>query len=106
MFDLPKMIKQAQKLQEQMGKVQEELEHIEVTAQDNAQKVSITTNCKFEFKSVSIDPDFAKSADAEALNAAVLEAIQNAINLATAETEKKMSVLTSGLNIPGLKLPF
>jgi DNA-binding YbaB/EbfC family protein len=102
MFDLPKMIKQAQKLQEQMGKVQEELGDLEVTGASSDTKVQILSNCKFEFKSVKI----AEGLSGAALEQAVLEALQDVSSKVAQTTEEKMSSLTSGLNIPGLKLPF
>ncbi|MFM7468781.1 MAG: YbaB/EbfC family nucleoid-associated protein [Vampirovibrionales bacterium] len=102
MFDLPKMIKQAQKLQEQMGKVQEELGDLEVTGEGAGGQVTILSNCKFEFKSVKI----AEGLTGTALEQAILDALQDVGNKVAKTTEDKMSALTSGLNIPGLKLPF
>ena len=104
MFNLQQMMKQAQKMQDQMKDVQAEMERTEFTGKAGGGVVSISCNGKYENWRVSIAPD----AD---LDPTMLEDLmQAALNDLSAQVakamESKMSSITAGLNIPGLKLPF
>jgi DNA-binding YbaB/EbfC family protein len=106
MFDMAKMMAQAKKVQDKMGKIQEDLEKLEVTGKSANGLVSVTCNGKFEFQAVTIDPAFLTSSSAEQVQVSVLEALQNATEQIVNQTQEQMASLTAGLNIPGLKLPF
>lgn len=106
MFDMAKMMAQAKKVQDKMGKIQEELEEMEVVGKAANGQVKVICNGKFEFKSVTIAPELLASGDAAMLEDLVLTALKDAHEQIMKLTQEKMSALTAGLNIPGLKLPF
>ena len=102
------MMRQAQKMQEEMKKVQEQLDKTEVTGESASGKVKVITNCRNNVKSITIDPVLIStdSDDIETLQDLVLLAVNDAIGKAEALSSEKMSKVTSGLPIPpGLK-PF
>jgi DNA-binding YbaB/EbfC family protein len=99
------MMQQAQRMQENLKRVQEELGQIEVTGNAGGGMVSITLTCKFETRRVRIDPSVL--ADGEMLEDLVAAAFNDAVNKAQAESEKRMGAVTAGLPLPpGMKLPF
>jgi hypothetical protein len=102
-FDFQKMMKQAQKLQEQMGGIQSELENTMLSGSAAGGAVVIESNARFEFKSVKIAPEALQNpAELEDL---VLQALQNLGQQVAKVAENKMSQMTAGLKIPGLKIP-
>lgn len=104
MFDIQKMMKQAQKMQDEMQSVQQEMANTEFTGSAGSGAVSITCNGKYEFKSVKFgDVD---ASDKEMLEDLVLAALQDLSKKVSETMESKISGVTQGLNIPGLKLPF
>lgn len=102
-FDIQKMMKQAQKMQEQMGSIQAELEAMEVTGVAGGGAVKVTCNGKHEFSKIEISPEAFE--DKDMLEDLILAALKDATNQVSNQAESKMSSLTAGLNIPGLKLP-
>lgn len=96
------MIKQAQKMQENMQKKQEELEALEHTVAVGGGAVEVVINGKKEIQKVTIKPDVVDPEDVEMLEdlvmAAVNEAIRKVEDLHLAEMEK----ITGNLNLPGL----
>jgi len=119
---LGNIMKQAQAMQENLRKAQEELAHIEVNGSAAGGLVTIVMTCRHDVKRVSIDPALLKddaaqgSASAagdrmseaakEVLEDLVAAAMNDAVRKAEEATQKKMAGLTSGLGIPGLNLPF
>ena len=119
---LGNIMKQAQAMQENLRKAQEELAHIDVTGAAGGGLVSIVMTCRHDVKRVSIDPALLKddaaqgSASAagggmseaarEVLEDLVAAAVNDAVRKAEEATQQKMAGLTSGLGIPGLNLPF
>lgn len=102
--NIAQLMQQAQKMQEQMKKAQEELGQLEVTGQAGGGLVSITMNGRHEVRRVSIDPEIAD--DREMIEDLVAAAINDAINKVQETSQEKMSGLTSGLNLPpGFQLP-
>lgn len=99
------IMKQAQAMQENMQKAQEELAGIEVTGESGAGMVSVVMSCRYDVKKVSIDPELMTD-DREVLEDLVAAAVNDAVRKVEAATQEKMGGLTAGLNIPGLKLPF
>ncbi len=100
------LMKQAQQMQENMRKVQESLETIEVEGQSGAGLVKVVMTCKHAVKRVSIDPSLLGE-DKDMLEDLVAAAFNDAARRADATAQEKMSAFTSGLNLPpGMKLPF
>ena len=102
---LGNIMKQAQAMQENLRKAQEELAQIEVTGSAAGGLVSILMTCRHDVKCVSIDPSLLKD-DKEVLEDLVAAAMNDAVRKAEAATQQRMAGLTSGLSIPGLNLPF
>ena len=100
------LMKQAQQMQENMKKMQEQLALIEVEGQSGAGLVKVTMTCKFAVKRVAIDPSLLGE-DKDMLEDLVAAAFNDAVAKAEAATQAKMAGFTSGLNLPpGLNLPF
>ncbi len=105
MFDIQKMMKQAQQMQSKMQEVQDELAATDIEGTAGGGAVTVVCNGKIEFKSIKISPDVA--GDAEMLEDLVLTALKDASDKAAKMTEEKMQAVTGGMNIPGMpKLPF
>ncbi len=102
---LGNIMKQAQAMQENMQKAQQELAGVEVVGQSGAGLVEITMNCCHDVKKASIDPAL-MSDDKEVLEDLIAAAVNDAVRKVEKATENKMGGLASGLNIPGLTLPF
>lgn len=102
-FDIQKVMKQAQKLQDEMGGLQKELEAMSFTGTAGGGAVTVVCNGKKEFSQVKISPEAA--GDAAMLEDLVLAALNDVAQQVDRMTQEKMSGLTSGLNIPGLNLP-
>lgn len=102
---LGNIMKQAQAMQENLRKAQEELAKIEVTGSAAGGLVNIVMTCRHDVKRVSIDPSLLKD-DKEVLEDLVAAAMNDAVRKAEAATQQRMAGLTSGFNIPGLNLPF
>ena len=99
------LMKQAQQMQDNMKKAQEELEQIEVEGQSGAGMVKITMSCNHDVKRVTIDDGVMD--DKEMLEDLIAAAINDANRRIETTTQDKMSGFTSGLNLPpGMKLPF
>lgn len=102
---LGNIMKQAQAMQENLRKAQEELAHIEVNGSAAGGLVKVVMTCRHDVKRVSIDPALLKD-DKEVLEDLVAAAMNDAVRKAEEATQQKMAGLTSGLGIPGLNLPF
>lgn len=96
------VIKQAQKMQEEMEKVQSELEDKTVEATSGGGVVTVTANGKKEIISLKISPEAVDPDDVETLEDLVMVAINDAIKQADEMMAEGMSAVTGGLNIPGL----
>ncbi len=108
--NMASIMKQAQKVQEEMQKVQEDLVNITVEASSGGGMVKVTANCKLEILSISIEPEVYGEDDKEMLEdlvaAAVNQAISTAQQRAGEEMEKVTGGLLGGMNLPGgMKLP-
>jgi len=100
------LMKQAQQMQENMKRLQEELASVEVEGQSGAGLVTVVMTCRHDVKRVKIDPSLL-SDDKEMLEDLVAAAFNDAVRKAEATTQEKMSSITSGLPLPpGMKLPF
>ena len=99
------IMKQAQAMQENMQKAQEELASIEVIGQSGAGMVEVVMTCRHDVRKVNIDAAL-MSDDKEVLEDLIAAAFNDAVRKVEATSQEKMGGLTAGLNIPGLKLPF
>jgi len=100
------LMKQAQKLQEDMQRAQEEIAKLEVTGEAGGGLVSVTVNGRHEARRVQIDASLLTD-DKEMLEDLVAAAFNDAAHKLERETQEKMSSMTSGLSLPpGMKLPF
>ncbi|MFM2120165.1 MAG: hypothetical protein RL722_1633 [Pseudomonadota bacterium] len=100
------LMKQAQAMQDNMKKAQEELGQIEVEGQSGAGLVKITMTCRHDVKRVAIDPSLLGD-DKDMLEDLVAAAFNDAIRRAEATSSEKMGKLTAGMPLPpGMKFPF
>ena len=100
------LMKQAQKMQEDMAKAQEEMANIEVTGQSGGGMVSVVMTCRHDVKRVSID-DSLFGDDKDMLEDLIAAAVNDAVRQVEKTSSDKMSGMTAGLNLPGgMKLPF
>lgn len=103
---LGNIMKQAQKLQENMKQAQEALAQIEVSGQSGGGMVKIVITCRNDVRRVSIDPSLIQDGDLEMLEDLVAAAMNDAIRQAEKTAQEKLSSATAGFNIPGMNLPF
>ena len=100
------LMKQAQAMQRNMEKVQEELGKTIVEGQSGAGMVSVLMSCKFYVSRVSIDPSL-MSDDKEMLEDLITAAVNDAVRKAEATTQEKMAGLSASFAMPpGFKMPF
>ena len=100
------LMKQAQQMQENMKKMQEQLAQIEVEGQAGAGLVKVTMTCRNDVRRVSIDPSLLAD-DKDMLEDLVAAAFNDAVRRAEATTQEKMGRIASGMpQIPGMKFPF
>jgi hypothetical protein len=99
-------MKQAQAMQDNLKKAQDELATIEVEGQSGAGLVKVTMTCKHDVKRVMIDPSLVGD-DKEMLEVLVAAAFNDGVRRAEAVSQEKMGKLTAGMPLPpGMKLPF
>ena len=99
---MQQMIKQAQKMQQDMAKMQEELEEKEVTASAGGGAVTVTATGKKVIKSIEISPDAVDPEDVEMLQDLVMAAVNEALRQADEMVTKEMSRVTGGMNLGGM----
>ena len=99
------IMKQAQAVQENLRKAQEELANLEVTGNAGGGMVTVTMTCRHDVRRVVID-DALLEDDKEVLEDLIAAAVNDAVRKAEQTAQEKMAGLTSGLNIPGLNLPL
>lgn len=99
-------MKQAQQMQAEMQKAQEEIARMTVSGESGAGLVKITMTCKYEVRKLEID-DSVVGDDKEMLEDLVVAAFNDAVRKVEATIKEKFSGLAGGLNLPpGMKLPF
>ena len=96
------MIKQAQKMQQDMLRMQEELENKEYDAAAGGGVVTARVNGKHEVLALTIKPEAVDPEDVEMLQDMVMAAVNEAMRKADGEASQNMSRLTGGLNLNGL----
>ena len=100
------LMKQAQAMQENMKRAQDELASIEVEGQSGAGLVKVVMTCKHDVKRVAIDPSLLAD-DKDMLEDLVAAAFNDAVRRAEEVSQEKMGRLTAGMPLPpGMKFPF
>ncbi len=102
---LGNILKQAQAMQENLKRAQEELAALEVTGSAGGSMVRITMTGRHNVKRVELDPSLLKD-DKEVLEDLVAAAVNDAVRKIEQATQEKMAGLTGGMNIPGMPMPF
>jgi hypothetical protein len=102
-MNLNKLMKQAQKMQEQMTKTQAELETKTVEVSAAGGKVTVTANGAGDVIQIKIDKEIVDPEDVEFLEETVLTAVTQAIEQGKALAQSEMTKITGGLGIPGLQ---
>jgi DNA-binding YbaB/EbfC family protein len=104
-MNMQNMMKQIQKMQSDMAKVQAELENKIVTEESGGGMVKATANGKKEIVSIVIDEEIAKSGDKEMLEDLVVAAVNKALQTAGKMAEDELANVTKGMIPPGLNIP-
>jgi nucleoid-associated protein EbfC len=100
------LMKQAQQMQDNMKKAQEQLAAIEVEGQSGAGLVKVLINCRNDVRRVTIDPSLLAD-DKDMLEDLVAAAVNDALRKAEQTSQEKMASVTAGLPLPpGFKMPF
>jgi len=107
--DLGGLLKQAQQLQEQMAKIQDELSNVIVDGMSGGGMVTVKANAKREVLEIKIEPEVVDSDDIEMLEDLVVAAVNNALEKAQEAAKDRVSEASEGLMDklpPGIKLPW
>ena len=104
-MNMQEMLKQVQKMQADMAKVQTELEKKIITEESGGGMVKATANGKKEIVSITIDEEIAKSGDKEMLEDLVVAAVNKALQSAGKMAEEELGSVTKGMIPPGLNIP-
>ena len=96
------MIKQAQKMQDEITKLQDDIEAREFSATAGGGAVEVTMTGKKTIKSLTIKPDVVNADDVEMLQDLVISAVNEGIAKIEEVTEEEMSKITGGVSLPGL----
>lgn len=104
--NINQLMRQAQAMQANMQKVQEEIASLEVVGESGGGMVKVTMTGKHEVRRVAIEPTVIGE-DREMLEDLVAAAINDAVHKVEARVQEKMASVTAGLQLPpGMKLPF
>ena len=100
------MMKQAQKMQADMQKAQEEIANLEVEGQSGGGMVKVVMNGRHEVRRVELDDSLMED-DKDMIEDLLAAAVNDAVRKIESTSSEKMSGVTSGMNLPGgMKLPF
>jgi nucleoid-associated protein EbfC len=100
------LMRQAQQMQENLQKAQQELAGLEVVGEAGAGMVKVTMSCRHEVRAIAIDPELLGD-DKEMLEDLVAAAVNDALRKVEQTVQDKYAGMTSGLGLPGgMKLPF
>ena len=102
MNNLGNIMKQAKKMQERIGQMQQELEIRTIEAQAGGGMVKVVVNGKFEIVSLKIEKDVVNPEDIEMLQDLIVAAVNEGIRKAQEMASAEMAKITGGLNIPGM----
>ena len=105
MVDMKKMMKQAQKMQREALKAQDEIAEMEFTGTAGGGMVKATVTGDQTLTSLSIDPEAVDPEDVEMLEDLVMAAVNEALRTAADSANQRMSALMGGMNLGGMNLP-
>ena len=100
--NMQSMLKQAQKMQEDMAAMQEELEVREYDVAAGGGVINVKINGKKEILSVKIDPDAVDPDDVETLEDLIVAAVNEAIKTVETASQQEMAKITGGMSLPGM----
>ncbi len=100
--NMQQLLRQAQKMQQDMARVQAELEEKEITAASGGGMVTVTVTGKRKVKSIVIKPEAVDPDDVDMLQDLVLAAVNEAMGQAEAYAEQEMAKITGGMGMPGM----
>ena len=100
--NMQSLLRQAQKMQEDMAKLQEELDAREYTARSGGGAVTAVVDGKHRLKTLEIQPEVVDPEDTEMLADLVIAAVNEAVRQAAETSEAEMSKVTGGMNLPGM----
>ena len=105
MGNMSGLMKQAQKMQTDMTKAQEEIAEIELETSSGGRMVTVRVNGVMELLSINIDPEAVDPEDTETLEDLIIVAVNSALAQVKAESDRKLSAVTGGMGgLPGM--PF
>ncbi len=102
MQNMRNLMKEAQKMQAKMAKLQEELKEMTVEAQSGGGMVKVVCSGQQEVRSITIDPELLEEKDLEMLQDLVLAAVNEALARSRELSQEEMAKITGGLNLPGM----
>lgn len=102
-MDMKKMMKQAQKMQLELARAQEEIKTMEFEATAGGGMVKVVAMGDMSIKSIEIDPEAIDPEDVEMLQDMVLAAVNEALRGIGEESSQRLNSVTGGMNIPGLR---
>ena len=100
--NLQQLARQAQKLQDDMDVVSNELDVKEYSATAGGDAVKATVTGKMEVKTIDIKPEVVDPEDVEMLSDLIIAAINEALRTASADKQERMEKISGGLNVPGM----
>lgn len=106
MKNLGNILKQAQKMQGEMAKIQEEMAATSVVGQSGGGMVEVTMDGRQEVKKIRLDPTVVDARDVEMLEDLIVSAFNDAQNKVQAMMQENMTKLTGGLSMPGMNFPL
>jgi DNA-binding YbaB/EbfC family protein len=102
MSSIGKLMRQANRLQQEMKRVQDELANKTVEGSSGGGAVKVVVKCDQTLASIKIDPSAVSPSDVSILEDLVLSAVNQALNLSREVASKDMAAVTSGYNLPGM----
>lgn len=101
-MDLQNLLKQAQKMQSNIQKVEGELAETEYTGNAGGDGVTVTIKGDYKISQISIQDDLLEKDNKDMLEDLIMVAVNQAVEIASKDREEKMGVLTAGVKMPGM----
>lgn len=101
-MNMQQMMKQAQKMQEQLMAAQDKLKDLEVTSSAGGGMVKVTATGDMKITSIEIDPEAVDPDDVDLLQDMIMAAVNEALSSIENAANQQMGAVTGGMNIPGL----
>ena len=101
-MDMKKMMKQAQRMQAELAKAQDEIKELEFEATAGGGMVKVVAKGDMTIQSIAIDPEAVDSEDVDMLQDMVLAAVNEALRGVSDLSAQRLNAATGGMNIPGL----